>query len=373
MSQLENGQQAKPLSIFDVRPDNVASFAKPERPAGVEFFDPKPAESKDKTYRAVIRVLPNLEDPSVPIAIVRYYWFATGEKSGFRYNSPSSPNPHPDDPANLMRPYGWCPVSAFYWELMNSKDAAQENLAKTEFSMQSQYTCLIQIKADSVHPENVGKILPYRLPAALYKRMLAAMKPTEEDIKMGAMPMDMFHPVKGHDVLLKITLKDVNGQLMRDYETSSIAPTESSMMLADGSYVDQAKYATDATYAQQINEQIIAILKEYPNVEKEFGYHEANDDIKRKVKARLANYKDVTDIWPDIKLNEIKADAAPQTAAPQTAAPQQPIDPFATAVAANPGSVTTAPVTAQPTDPFAQTAAAAQNTADFVASIQNAE
>ena len=345
MSQIENGQTGnQPLSIFDVQPDNVASFAQPTKAAGPEFFNPKPQDSpKDKVYRAVIRVLPNLADPAVPISIVRYYWFATGHNQGFRYNSPSSPNPHPENPENLMKPYGWCPISAFYWDLINTKDAQQEALAKREFSMQSQYTCLVQIKADSVHPENVGKVLPYRLPAALYKRMLSSMKPTDEDIQMGAQPMDMFHPVKGHDILLKITLKDVNGVEMRDYETSTISPNVSSMLLADGTLVDQAKYDTDPAYKQQIMQQIVDMLKEYPNVEKEWGYHEASDDIKRQVKMRLANYKDVSDIWPDIVINPSAAQQAQTTqpapatapaAAPATApAAQTAIDPFAAASA----------------------------------------
>lgn len=353
---------SQPLSIFDVKPENFASFAKPDWGQRTEFFDPKPDKAADKVYRAVIRILPNIHQPAIPVAIIRYYWFGDGN-SGFRYNTPSSPNMHPQNPEDLMKPIGWCPVSDLFWKLKRSGDAQQEKIATDNFSMQSNYICMVQIKNDQVHPENNGKILPYKLPAAIYKRIQSAMNPTAEDIKMGQVPMDVFHPVKGHDILLKITLKDVNGVQMRDYEVCTIAPNPSSIMV-EGSAADLTKYDSDAAYAKSVQEAIVKLLTEQPDVDKEYGYKEATDDVKRKVKQILSRYEDVTEVWPELAI----AQGAAQTQGQQPAAqPAQPaIDPFAQPTAQQ------APAneqTAQPADdPFAATAAA---TAAFVSGLNN--
>lgn len=353
---------SQPLSIFDVKPENFASFAKPDWGQRTEFFDPKPDKAADKIYRAVIRILPNIHQPSIPVAIIRYYWFGDGQ-SGFRYNTPSSPNMHPANPEDLMKPIGWCPVSDLFWRLKRSGDAQQEQIAVNNFSMQSNYICMVQIKNDQAHPENNGKILPYKLPAAIYKRIQSAMNPTAEDIKMGQVPMDVFHPVKGHDILLKITLKDVNGQMMRDYEVCTIAPKPSSLMI-DGAVADINKYDSDPAYAQEVQQKIVALLNEQPDVDKEYGYKEATDDVKRKVKQILSRYEDVADIWPELSIAQ-----GAQTG--QAAQPAQPaINPFAPqpAPAAQPAQTVEQPAVqpAPAADPFAATAEA---TAAFVAGL----
>jgi hypothetical protein len=222
---------------------------------------------------------------------------------------------------------------------------------------------MVQIKNDQVHPENNGKILPYKLPAAIYKRIQSAMNPTAEDIKMGQVPMDVFHPVKGHDILLKITLKDVNGQMMRDYEVCTIAPNPSSLMI-DGAVADINKYDSDPAYAQEVQQKIVALLNEQPDVDKEYGYKEATDDVKRKVKQILSRYEDVTDIWPELSIAQ-----GAQTG--QAAQPAQPaINPFAPqpAPAAQPVQTVEQPAVqpAPAADPFAATAEA---TAAFVAGL----
>lgn len=342
----------QPLSIFDVKPADITSFQKPDWGNRTNFFDPKPQDANDKVYRAVIRILPNLKQPQIPVTIIRYYWFGDGQ-TGFRYNTPSTPNMHPQNPEDMMKPLGWCPVSELFWKLKRSGDAQQEQLAVQKFSMQTNYVCLVQIKADSVHPENAGKIMPYKLPAALYKRIMNALNPTEEDIKMGQIPLDVFHPVKGHDILLKITLKDVNGQLMRDYEICKINENRSSVFI-DGQGADLVKYDADAEYRNNVNNAIIKLLEEQPELESEYGYKEADVETKRKVKAILAEYEDVSNIWPEIVI------------APQAQAAQQ-------ANVANTQSQQPQPQPAQPTqkvvDPFAAASSTSQATADFIAGI----
>lgn len=317
----------QPLSIFDVKPQDFASFQKPDWGQRTNFFDPKPQDANDKIYRAVIRILPNLKQPAIPITIVKYYWFGDN-KTGFRYNTPSTPNMHPDKPEDMMKPIGWCPVSDLFWRFKRSGDANQEKIAVDYFSMQSNYICLVQIKNDAVHPENNGKIMPYKLPAAIYKRIQAAMNPSEEDMKMGQTPIDVFHPVKGRDIMLKITLKNVNGTMMRDYEVCNVAQTASSIFI-DGKGADLAKYAEDAEYFKSVNDSIIKLLEEQPEIESEYGYKEADEQTKRKVKAILANYEDVTDIWPDIAISQHTAQAQQTAQAVQAAQPvQTAVDPF---------------------------------------------
>jgi hypothetical protein len=241
----------------------------------------------------------------------------------------------------MMKPIGWCPVSDLFWRFKRSGDARQEQIATDYFSMQSNYICLVQIKNDAVHPENNGKIMPYKLPAAIYKRIQSAMAPSEEDMKMGQQPIDVFHPVKGRDILLKITLKNVNGTMMRDYEVCNIAPQPSSIFI-DGQGADLAKYASDQNYFNSVNNAIVKLLEEQPEIEAEYGYKEADEATKRKVKVILSKYEDVSNIWPEISIdgaaqgNAQQAEqvqgqqtaAQPVAGQQQTAQAQAPVDPF---------------------------------------------
>ena len=337
----ENSNQGnQPLSIFDVKPTDFTSFQKPDWGQRTNFFDPKPQDSNDKTYRAVIRILPNLKQPAIPVAIVKYYWFGDGQ-SGFRYNTPSTPNMHPGKPEDMMKPIGWCPVSDLFWRFKRSGDAKQEEIATNYFSMQSNYICLVQIKNDAVHPENNGKIMPYKLPAAIYKRIQSAMAPSEEDMKKCKQLIDVFHPVKGRDILLKITLKNVNGTMMRDYEVCNIAPQPSSIFI-DGQGADLVKYASDQNYFNSVNNAIVKLLEEQPEIEAEYGYKEADEVTKRKVKVILSKYEDVSNIWPEISIGGVaqgndqqarqaqgqQTAAQPVAGQQQTAQAQAPVDPF---------------------------------------------
>ena len=187
------------------------------------------------------------------------------------------------------------------------------------------------------------------------------MNPTAEDIKMGQVPMDVFHPVKGHDILLKITLKDVNGIMMRDYEVCTIAPNPSSLMV-DGAVADIVKYDSDPAYAADVQQKIVALLNEQPDVDTEYGYKEATDDVKRKVKQVLSRYEDVTDIWPELSIAQGAQPAA------QPAQPAQPaVNPFAPQAEQPAAQPATQPAPQKPADdPFAATAEA---TAAFVAGL----
>lgn len=369
----ENSNQGnQPLSIFDVKPTDFTSFQKPDWGQRTNFFDPKPQDSNDKIYRAVIRILPNLKQPAIPVAIVKYYWFGDGQ-SGFRYNTPSTPNMHPDKPEDMMKPIGWCPVSDLFWRFKRSGDARQEQIATDYFSMQSNYICLVQIKNDAVHPENNGKIMPYKLPAAIYKRIQSAMAPSEEDMKMGQQPIDVFHPVKGRDILLKITLKNVNGTMMRDYEVCNIAPQPSSIFI-DGQGADLTKYASDQNYFNSVNNAIVKLLEEQPEIEAEYGYKEADEATKRKVKVILSKYEDVSNIWPEISIdgaaqgNAQQAEqvqgqqtaAQPVAGQQQTAQAQAPVDPFKQA----------SQQAAQATAAASQQASTEQATDAFIAEMQ---
>jgi pyruvate/2-oxoglutarate dehydrogenase complex dihydrolipoamide acyltransferase (E2) component len=230
--------------------------------------------------------------------------------------------------------------------------------------------CMVQIKEDFVNTANKGKILPWKIPFNLYKKIVAAASPTEEDLKAGIKPMDVLHPIMGHDISLRIDIKHIDDRDMRDYDNCKIIEAESSI-LVNGYGVDIAQYKADAEYAANAQKAIIEMLKDVSDVYTTFGYTEASVDVKRKVKRYLSKHVDVTDIWPEIDITAAQAAAAQQ-------AEQKTVDPFANQQS-NQAKTQSAQQAEQPAatqqaaNPFGgQPAAGASNTqqaADFAAQL----
>lgn len=191
---------------------------------GSNFFNPDAKSAPNKIYRAVIKFLPklyDLENPNKTETVETIsYWVPEGQ-AGYRYTSPKS-----------IGKMEKCPVADKFWEWKGSGDARLEALTK-KLGYKRQFFALIQVVEDQAKPENNGKIFLYDVPYSIQKKIHEVMYPTKEDIKMGAVANNIFDPLDGWPLVMKVGIKDTGEGEYRDYDSCSFNDKLSTRMIVD--------------------------------------------------------------------------------------------------------------------------------------------
>ncbi|WIC41309.1 hypothetical protein MA9V1_045 [Chryseobacterium phage MA9V-1] len=307
-------------SVFDFDASAMTTF---ETVAGntVEMFNPKPEGGKQ--YLVQVRLLTNVKSPKDSIVHKKFYWL--GDAAGnFGFDAATTVG-------------GFCPVSTAYWALFNSDNQAVKDLANG-LRQQKSYIVYIQVVNDTYNPANNGKILPWKIPVPVYKKIEGWLKPTEDEVKAGMTAKPLFNPFMSFNLMLKITNKVVGTTTMRDYE-ASLTDTQLPMSIDGVPLTDTPENRT----------KFVDYLTEHQTVDivERFGYKEADDVTKGRVKAMLGTtYGQPTNYWPEINA------VAGQAPAVETAAPTI-VNPIADQVQAAQATVMTPEVVqpAQVSDP----------------------
>ncbi len=269
------GAEPDPIDIFNFSGSDVNAFNEDDSDK-VEILNPKPQGKEE--YILTLRILPNHRDPKNSITHKTYYWLEDGKGRGFIF----------DTPQNVKE---FCPVTRTYWELHEdtTKDARMNALGK-ELRWQKKPGCVVQVKSDNKTPDNVGKILLYRLPVMLYKFIMESTILSPDSLKAGKKPKEFLNPFSAYDIILTIK----NGTDGRTY-TVDLSESKTSIMI-DGK---------DDLASNDANKKLIMDLLESNEYEaiKHFGYKPADDKLKQRVKYLLCSrYNAVNDFWDDIKL-----------------------------------------------------------------------
>lgn len=121
-----------------------------------------------------------------------------------------------DSPETIKLP---CPVSEEWQRLYNMGTEEGKNQAKL-FSRKIKYYTNILVVNDPANPENNGKIFLWEFGTKLLDKILGTMNPTEEDRKVGIKPVQLYHPIEGANIMLKI--KKASGFF--NYDDTQILP-----------------------------------------------------------------------------------------------------------------------------------------------------
>ena len=161
---------------------------------------------------AIIRLLP---DPSgVPFELVYNHAFqsfdsVSKKKRWFINNSPQTIN----------KP---CPASEL-WFAINNYGTDEAKLEAKNFSRKISFYTNILVVKDPANPENEGKIFLWKFGTKLKDKFVAALNPSKTELSMGEEPKELFHPLKGNNIKLKI--KHSAGFL--NYDDTTIEPQTS--------------------------------------------------------------------------------------------------------------------------------------------------
>jgi hypothetical protein len=180
------------LDIFNLSLDNFKSEEKQQSGSDVYKTDPK--LSKDSIYRAVIRFIPNLNNPKNSIVKKFSYWLENADGSGFYADCPSSV------------PGEKSVIQDTFWKLYKSESAFEKKQAERMKRKEYYYSYVLIVK-DPQRPELENTVQILRYPRAVKKLIDAQIQPSAEDIEMGVEPTNIFDFFNGKDFSLKVTMK----------------------------------------------------------------------------------------------------------------------------------------------------------------------
>jgi hypothetical protein len=153
----------------------------------------KLSRGDDDTGTAIIRLL--VDKNRVPFIKVFHHQFSvfdpsTQKKRWFIENSPQS----------VGLP---CPVSEEWQRLQAIGTEDAKNKSKL-FSRKIKYYTNILVVNDPASPENNGKVFLWEFGTKLLDKFLAVMNPGEDDRKLGIVPIELYNPMEGANIMLKI-------------------------------------------------------------------------------------------------------------------------------------------------------------------------
>lgn len=161
------------FDIFDL-PTDV--FINPEKKNVSEFYQPSADKGRDGVYKALIRFLPNIHNPSLSKIMKYYVWLEDPTTNqGFSVDCPSTVGQK-----SILKD--------MFWKLKKSESVKDQELAE-KFSRVETYYSLIQVIKDPNQPELEGKIMVYKFGSKINQKIEAQLKP---EFGTPCNPFDLF-------------------------------------------------------------------------------------------------------------------------------------------------------------------------------------
>lgn len=132
------------------------------------------------------------------------------------------------------------PFQERWAELYNLGDEKSREEAKV-YGRGSTNIVNIKVITDPACPENEGKIFLYRMSDTLKSKIEKAMKPSEQDIALGAKPKQMFNPLAGHNFKLACS---IGSNKITTYDDSEVISDVSSIYESPEQALEDIKNST---------------------------------------------------------------------------------------------------------------------------------
>ena len=101
------------------------------------------------------------------------------------------------------------------------KDLDEAKEEARNFSRKMNYYVNILVVNDPANPENNGKIKLWKFGTKLFDKFMASLNPSEQDRALGEQPKELFNPLTGNNIKLKI--KKASGFFNYDDTTIDVA------------------------------------------------------------------------------------------------------------------------------------------------------
>ena len=151
------------FDIFNLGVEDVNTHQTPVNTTGNEVYKPTADDGKDGTYKALIRFVPNPENPRNSLIQKFVHWLNDANGDGKLVDSPSSIGDK-------------CPIADVFWKLRNS-DSAVDRKASEKLKRRQQYYALIKIIKDPQNPEFEGTYKVFKFGYKIKEKIDAELKP----------------------------------------------------------------------------------------------------------------------------------------------------------------------------------------------------
>lgn len=239
-------------------------------------FKPAAKKGQGGIYEAVIRFIPNPEDPSNKSIV--------SKNTVFLENPLTHAKMEVDCPSTVGQPD---PIQDTFFNLRNSDNPTLKENSK-KFSRRQRYTSLIQVLTCKSEPQLVGKILVWRYGIKIHDKIYAEQNPP-----MGA-PRNPFNMFVGRPMYIKV--KEVSGfnnfddcQFL-DLQNPADGALKIEIANAQGNMVWQPITLDIVNQNPQIKQLVFNYLKEKcPSLEP-FAYHEWDENTRKFVQSCIDIY-----------------------------------------------------------------------------------
>jgi hypothetical protein len=203
------------FDIFNLGVEDVETH-QPTTNSVSEVYKPTADDGKDGTYKALIRFVPNPENPRNSLVQKYVHWLTDSNGDGKLVDSPSSIGEK-------------CPIADVFWKLRNS-DSAVDRKASEKLKRRQQYYSLIKIIKDPQNPDLEGTYMIYKFGYKIKEKIDAELKPDFGE------PTQVFDLFEGKNFELIITRQ---GEY-NNYDKSKFSSSRSAIDVA-GSPAERTK------------------------------------------------------------------------------------------------------------------------------------
>jgi len=150
------------FDIFNLGVEDVETH-QPTTNSVSEVYKPTADDGKDGTYKALIRFVPNPENPRNSLIQKYVHWLTDANGNGKLVDSPSTIGEK-------------CPIADVFWKLRNS-DSAVDRKASDKLKRRQQYYSLIKIIKDPQNPALEGTYKVFKFGYKIKEKIDAELKP----------------------------------------------------------------------------------------------------------------------------------------------------------------------------------------------------
>lgn len=197
------------FDIFNLGVEDVETHQPTTNSSKNEVYRPKADDGKDGTYKALIRFVPNPENPRKSLIQKYVHWLANSSGEGKLIDSPSSIGEK-------------CPIADVFWKLRKS-DSAVDRKASDKLKRRQQYYALVKIIKDPQNPDLDGTYKVFKFGYKIKEKIDAELKPDFGE------PTQVFDLFEGKNFELVITRQ---GEF-NNYDKSKFSSSQSAIILGD--------------------------------------------------------------------------------------------------------------------------------------------
>jgi hypothetical protein len=268
---------------FDFSWDNLSKNLQANVTGGAKTYEKdtrfwKLSKDENGNGAALIRLLPDSNGKTM-VKVFHY---------GIKKANPTGKKPLwyvANSPESVGLP---CPVKEHYLKLMaeGTKEATDE---AGKFKRQTKFVTNIMVVKDPSNPENEGKVFLFEFGTKMKDKFFGWLNPSDEEKAMGEEPKQLFNPIAGNSIKLKIKKQ---GEFFT-WDPTEVVPT------VNGIYADK--------------ETAVAAIKTstYPLSEFESpDYYEPYTDLKTRFDKFLNGGKEVQDTAGTTSTTKSKVDTS---------------------------------------------------------------